>query len=100
MPDITRLFKGPTNEFEVEVVFANDGDPHSPRESHHYEEIFLLLSGAIDLELANEDKIRSLNPLDLVVIPAGTVHVIYPKADGSKFLIIHRERHKSPHETS
>jgi len=96
MPDITRLFKGPTNEFEVEVVYANDGDPHSPRESHPYEEILFLVAGSIDLELENEDGIRSLKPNDLVVIPAGTIHVIYPKADGSKFLIIHKERHKNP----
>jgi len=92
MPDITRLFKGHTNEFGVEVVFANEGDHQSPRESHPYEEILLLIAGAIDLELENEDKIRSLTPNSLVEIPAGTIHVIYPKANGSKFLIIHPNR--------
>jgi len=92
VPDITRLFKGHKNQFEVEVVFAKDGDPSSPRESHTYDEIFLLLEGSVDLELSNEDEIRKLKPLDLVEIPAGVIHVISPKATPSKFLIIHTNR--------
>lgn len=32
-PDITRVFKGPHNEFEVEFVFAQEGK-QSPNEGH------------------------------------------------------------------
>ena len=90
MPDITRLFKGPRNEFEVEVVFAQAGE-NSPPESHPYEEIVLLLEGAIDIKLSGEDKDRSLKPLDLIKIPVGTEHVIKAKTP-MKLLVIHPDR--------
>ena len=90
MPDITRLFKGPRNEFEVEVVFAQPGE-NSPRESHPFDEIVLLLEGAIEIELSNENKERSLKPLDLIKIPAGVEHVIKTKKP-MKLLVIHPDR--------
>ena len=36
-PDITRVFKGPQNEFEVKIVFAREGN-QSPKEGHTYDE--------------------------------------------------------------
>ena len=89
-PDITRLFKGTRNEFEVEVVFGNAGDT-SPREAHTFDEIILALEGALDVELSNEDKDRSLKPLDLLKIPAGVEHVNKGKAP-FKILVIHPDR--------
>ena len=38
IPDITRLYKGPQNEFEVEIVFAKEGGV-SPSESHPFLEL-------------------------------------------------------------
>jgi len=32
-PDITRVFKWPGSEFEVEIVFAHEANP-SPKEGH------------------------------------------------------------------
>ncbi len=90
MPDITRLFKGPKNEFEVEVVFAKAGE-NSPQESHSYEEIVLLLEGAVDIKLSGQDKARSLKPLDLLKISAGTEHKIFTKTP-MKLLVIHPNR--------
>ena len=37
-PDITRVFKGLQMEFEVEIVFGNEGN-QSPEEAHDYDEI-------------------------------------------------------------
>ena len=90
LADITRLFKGPRNEFEVEIVFAQPGE-NSPKEGHTFDEILLLLEGAIRLELGNEDKDRSLQALDLVKIPPGVEHVIKPQVP-IKLLVIHPER--------
>ena len=91
MPDITRLFKGPKNEFEVEVVFAGLGD-RSPKESHTFDEIILVLAGSINLERSNEEKTSSFKPLDLIKIPAGVEHVIIPQVTPTKILVIHPER--------
>ena len=33
-PDITRVFKGARNEFEVEIVFADREGGKSPKEGH------------------------------------------------------------------
>ena len=90
MPDIIRLFKGARNEFEVEVVFAEGGD-QSPRESHTYDEILLVLEGTVNIELSNEEKGRSLKPLDLVKIPAGVEHVMTGNTK-AKILVIHPDR--------
>ena len=35
MADITRVFRGAANEFEVEIVFTELGK-HSPKESHTF----------------------------------------------------------------
>ena len=50
IPDISRLFIGARNEFEVETVFAKEGAV-SPDEFHPFDEILILLEGTTDLEL-------------------------------------------------
>ena len=91
MPDITRLFKGANNEFEVEVVFAALGD-QSPKEPHPYDELILVLDGAIKLERSDLG-IKTHTPFDLIHLPAGTVHQITPQATPTKILVIHPELH-------
>jgi quercetin dioxygenase-like cupin family protein len=46
IPDITRLFKGSKNEFEVEIVFAEAGSV-SPKESHPSLELIIVTDGTI-----------------------------------------------------
>ena len=91
MPDITRLFKGPDNEFEVEVVFAQLGD-NSPRESHAFREIILILEGSISLERSDEKQICIFMPLDLIDLPPGVDHIISIRETPTKLLVIHPER--------
>ena len=59
-PDITRVFKGPGNELEVEIVFARDGN-QSPKEGHTYDEIIVVTDGVIELE-AHKDDVRQQMP--------------------------------------
>ncbi|MFZ0451762.1 MAG: hypothetical protein WAL98_21190 [Desulfatiglandaceae bacterium] len=91
IPDITRLFKGPGNEFEVEVVFGEIGN-RSPRESHPFDEIIVVAAGTINLERSDENKISSYKSPDFVVIPGGVEHVIEPVETPTKVVIIHPER--------
>jgi quercetin dioxygenase-like cupin family protein len=60
MPDITRLFKGPQNEFEVEVVFAEQGD-QSPSEAHPFEEIIVTLAGVFQVDLKGQKTVTCEN---------------------------------------
>ncbi len=52
-PDITRVFKGARNEFEVEIVFAQQANK-SPKEAHTYDEIIVVTDGVIELERASD----------------------------------------------
>ena len=90
MPDITRLFKGVNNEFEVEVVFAERG-VSSPKEPHTYDELILVLDGAIKLERSDTGT-TTHKPFELIHLPAGTVHQITPQSTPTKILVIHPER--------
>ncbi len=91
MPDITRLFKGPDNEFEVEVVFAQLGEK-SPKESHAFHEIILILEGSINLERSDEEQSGIFKPLELIELPAGVDHIITIRETPTKLLVIHPER--------
>jgi len=91
VPDITRLFKGPDNEFEVEVVFAQPGEK-SPRESHDFREIILILEGSINLERSDEEQARTFKPLDLIEISPGVDHIIAIGETPTRLLVIHPER--------
>ena len=91
IPDITRLFKGPRNEFEVEVVFGEVGN-RSPRESHPFAEIIVVAAGSIKLERSDEEKISLYKSPGFVVIPSGVEHVIEPEETPTRLVIIHPER--------
>ena len=88
--DITRLFKGAKNEFEVEVVFAKLGD-QSPKEPHTYEELILVLDGTIKLERSDTGT-TTHKSFELIHLPAGTVHQITPQVTPTKILVIHPDR--------
>ena len=90
-PDITRVFKGPQNEFEVEIVFAREGN-QSPKEGHRYDEIIVVAYGVIDLERSDRKEISTHSKYDYIFLPKGTVHQITVKKTPVKVVIIHPER--------
>ncbi len=89
--DITRLFIGARNEFEVEVVFGNERNK-SPKEGHDYDEIIVVLEGVIKLERSDQKEITTHSKHDLIFIPKGTVHQIIGEEVPVKLVIIHPER--------
>ena len=91
VPDISRLFIGARNEFEVETVFAKDGSV-SPDEAHEFDEILVLLDGTIELQL--DKKVETLSGLTMKEIPAGTRHIIKSKETPTRIVIIHPNRLK------
>jgi len=58
-PDITRVFKGARNEFEVEIVFAQNTN-QSPKEAHTYDEIIVVMNGVIKLDRSDREGIEIL----------------------------------------
>ena len=90
-PDITRVFKGAQNEFEVEIVFAREGN-QSPREGHPYDEIIVVVDGVIELDRDDQEQISAHSKYDTVFLPKGTVHQITVKKAPVKVVIIHPER--------
>ena len=90
-PDITRVFKGPKNEFEVEIVFAQEGN-QSPQEGHTYDEIIVVTDGIIELERSDQEGIETHSKYDYIFLPKGTVHQITAKKGLVKVVIIHPDR--------
>jgi len=90
-PDITRVFIGPQMEFEVEIVFAKEGN-QSPEEGHEYEEIIVVIEGVIDLTRGPGTEPERYSKYDTVVLPPGTVHQITVVEAPVKVVIIHPER--------
>ena len=90
-PDITRVFKGPGNEFEVEIVFAREGN-QSPKEAHVYDEIIAVTDGVIELERSDREGIETHSKYDYIFLPRDTVHQITVKEAPVKVVIIHPER--------
>ena len=90
-PDITRVFKGPGNEFEVEIVFAREGN-QSPKEGHTYDEIIVVTEGVIELERGDREGIQTHSKFDYIFLPKDTVHQISVKEAPVKVVIIHPER--------
>ncbi len=90
-PDITRVFKGPQNEFEVEIVFAREVN-QSPKEGHTYDEIIVVTDGVIELERSDQEEISTHAKYDYIFLPKGTVHQITVKKAPVKVVIIHPER--------
>ena len=90
-PDITRVFKGPQNEFEVEIVFAREGN-QSPKEGHTYDEIIVVTEGVIELERSDLEEIKIHSKNDVIFLPKDTVHKISVKTEPVKLVIIHPDR--------
>lgn len=89
IPDISRLFIGARNEFEVETVFAMKGSV-SPDEAHEFDEILVLLDGKIELQFGDEKE--TLTGLTMKEIPANTRHVISALETPTRVVIIHPDR--------
>ena len=92
-PDITRVFKGPQNEFEVEIVFAHEGN-QSPKEGHTYDEIIVVIDGAIELERSDREELGTHSKYETIFLPKSTVHQITVKKAPVKLVIIHPERNE------
>jgi quercetin dioxygenase-like cupin family protein len=90
-PDITRVFKGLQMEFEVEIVFANEGN-QSPEEGHEYDEIIVVTEGVIDLTRGPDTEPETYSSYETVVLPAGTVHQLTVKEAPVKLVIIDPDR--------
>ena len=92
-PDITRVFKGPRNEFEVEIVFAKEAN-QSPKEGHTYDEIIVVTNGVIELERSDREGIETHSKYDYIFLPKNTVHQITAKEVPVKLVIIHPDRNE------
>jgi quercetin dioxygenase-like cupin family protein len=90
-PDITRVFKGLQMEFEVEIVFADEGN-RSPEEGHEHDEIVVVAQGAIALKRGDRTEEETLAKYEMTVLPAGTVHQISVKEAPARVVIIHPDR--------
>lgn len=93
-PDITRVFKGARNEFEVEIVFADREGGKSPKEGHAYDEIIVVTEGIIDLERSDRKEISTHSKHEAIFLPKSTVHQISIKKAPVKLVIIHPERNE------
>lgn len=91
-PDITRVFKGAANEFEVEIVFADLEGGKSPKEGHTYDEIIVVTEGTIELERGDREEISTHSKFETIFLPKSTVHQITIKKVPVKLVIIHPER--------
>jgi quercetin dioxygenase-like cupin family protein len=78
-------------EFEVEIVFANEGN-QSPVEAHEYDEIIVVTEGVVDLTRGQGTEPETFKKYDSVILPSGTVHRISVKEAPAKLVIIHPER--------
>lgn len=91
IPDISRLFIGAANEFEVETVFAEKGSV-SPDETHEFDEILVLLNRKIKLQIGDGQEI--ISGITMKEIPAGTRHILNVLETPTKMVIIHPDRTK------
>lgn len=93
-PDITRVFRGARNEFEVEIVFADREGGKSPKEGHAYDEIIVVTEGTIELERSDRQEISTHSKFETIFLPKSTVHQITVKKVPVKLVIIHPERNE------
>ena len=94
-PDITRVFKGAGNEFEVEIVFARENNK-SPKEAHAYDEIIVVAEGTIELERTDQQETGTHSKFETIFLPRSTTHQITVKKAPVKLVIIHPERNEQP----
>ncbi|MEJ2638251.1 MAG: hypothetical protein P8010_01615 [Desulfosarcinaceae bacterium] len=92
-PDITRVFKGARNEFEVEIVFAREKN-QSPKEGHSYDELIVVTDGVIELERSDQEGRSTHSKYETIFLPKATVHQITVKQAPVKLVIIHPERNE------
>lgn len=92
-PDITRVFKGLQSEFEVEIVFACEGN-QSPKEAHTYDEIIVVTDGVIELERSDRQEVSTHLKYETIFLPKSTVYQITVKKAPVKLVIIHPERNE------
>jgi quercetin dioxygenase-like cupin family protein len=92
-PDITRVFRGARNEFEVEIVFAQEAN-QSPKEAHTYDEIIVVTNGVIELERSDREGIETYSKYDYIFLPKNTEHQITGKEVPVKLVIIHPDRNE------
>ena len=90
-PDITRVFKGPGMEFEVEIVFAGEGN-QSPREGHAYDEIIVVTEGVLELERSDREGLSTHSAYDYIFLPSGVVHQLTVTEAPVKVVVIHPHR--------
>ena len=90
IPDITRIFKGASNEFEVEIVFAEE-EASSPKESHPFLELIIITDGSITLKRSDKKEDQNYTSPVLIEIPAGVEHVITSDKP-ARVVIIHPHR--------
>lgn len=91
MRDITRLLKGPMEDFGVAIVFARNGEA-SPREAHAFDEIIVITDGRISLERSDCSEPELHTATEMVCIPAGVEHLIRAHETPTRLVIIHPER--------
>ena len=91
MLDITRLYKGIYDEFEVEIVFGGIEDT-SPREAHSFEEFIFVAHGSICLTRSDRKEPELYISSDFIQLPAGVEHVIDAQETPVHLVIIHPKR--------
>ena len=92
-PDITRVFRGARNEFEVEIVFSQEAN-QSPKEAHTYDEIIVVTDGVIELERSDREGKETYSKYDYIFLPKNTEHQITGKDVPVKLVIIHPDRNE------
>ena len=92
-PDITRVFRGARNEFEVEIVFAQEAN-QSPKEALTYDEIIVVTNGVIELERSDREGKETYSKYDYIFLPKNTEHQITGKEVPVKLVIIHPDRNE------
>jgi quercetin dioxygenase-like cupin family protein len=91
MPDITRMFRGPLNDFEVEVVFGGVEDT-SPYEAHTYEEYVFLAEGEIVVTRDDRDEPETFTGPAYLHVPIGVMHSFDLRKDPTRLVVIHPAR--------
>jgi len=91
MPDITRMFRGPLNDFEVEVVFGGTEDT-SPYEAHTYEEYVFLAEGEIVVTRDDRDEPEQMVGPAFLHVPAGVNHSFDLRVTPTRLVVMHPDR--------
>ena len=92
MPDITRMFRGPLNDFEVEVVFGGTEDT-SPYEAHTYEEYVFLAEGEVVVTRDDKDEPETVyGPGLSCTCPPGSCTASICRTTPTRLVVIHPAR--------